>query len=77
MATHAQYTQWEYHVVSLGGWRGFKPEAFEAALNALGQEGWEVIGVAQEPGGVRLVAVAKRPLTQAERRRRSYPGAEG
>jgi hypothetical protein len=68
--------QWEYRVVSFGGWRGFKAEVAEQTLNELGQEGWEVVGTAQEPGGVRLVVVAKRPLTQGERRRRSYPGVE-
>jgi hypothetical protein len=71
----AEQTLWEYRVVSVGSWLGTKPEAVEEALNALGQEGWEVVSVASEPaGGSKLFVVAKRPQAQADRRRRAYPG---
>ncbi len=70
----AEVTQWEYRVVSFGGaLRGAKDEMMEAELNALGEEGWEVVGVANREGTYRIIMIAKRPLTAASRRRRSYP----
>ena len=68
-------TQWEYKVVTLGSWRGLKPEAAEAQLNELGQDGWEIFSTHRDSLD-RMVAVAKRPLTVEARRRRSYPGEE-
>lgn len=65
-------TRWEYRVILIGSWLGFKPEAAETALNELGAEGWEVISTHRDSAD-RFVAVAKRPLTAAARRRRSYP----
>ncbi len=71
----AEQTLWEYRVISVGNWLGTKPETVEAALNALGQEGWEAVSVASEPaGGSKLIVVAKRPLAPTDRRRRPYPG---
>jgi hypothetical protein len=70
----ADNAQWEYRVLTIGGsWTGFKVEATETTLNELGQDGWEVVNTLPEPaGGARLVVVAKRPLTEAVRRRRNY-----
>ncbi len=66
--------QWEYRVLTIGGsWTGFKVDAAETALNEMGLEGWEVVNTLVEPGGFKLVVVAKRPLTQTERRRRTLP----
>ena len=64
--------QWEYRVVTIGSWLGFKAEVAEAALNEMGLEGWEVVNSHRDSLD-RFVVVAKRPLTQTERRRRSYP----
>ena len=35
--------QWEYHVEKFSNWRGIKTEDVEAALNAMGVDGWEVV----------------------------------
>ncbi len=64
----------EYRVVSLGGvLRSVKDEQVESELNALGEEGWEVVGFTNREGTNRITLVAKRPLTAAARRRRSVP----
>jgi hypothetical protein len=66
--------QWEYRVVSYGGtFRGAKDEQMEAELNALGEEGWEVVGLTNRENTYRITLVAKRPLTAATRRQRSFP----
>ncbi|MEW6567321.1 MAG: DUF4177 domain-containing protein [Chloroflexota bacterium] len=69
-----EVTQWEYRVVSFGGGlRSPKDEDLEAALNELGAEGWEVVGVTKRESSYRLTLIAKRPLTVAARRRRTMP----
>ncbi len=69
-------TQWEYRVITFGKTlRGVKDEEMEAQLNALGEEGWEVVGLVSREGTYRIAVVAKRPLTAAARRRRTYPEA--
>lgn len=65
---------WEYRVLSLGSaWRGMRDEVLEEALNELGAEGWEVISLLAHDGGSKVRLVAKRPLTDRARRRRSLP----
>jgi hypothetical protein len=71
----AETTQWEYRVLTIGSWRGLKTEDAETRLNELGAEGWEVISTNRDSAD-RMLVVAKRPLTQTERRRRSYPPRE-
>ena len=71
----ATQNPWEYRVIVVGSWWSFKPEAAEGRLNELGAEGWEVISTHRDSAD-RMVAVAKRPLTLASRRRRSYPETE-
>ena len=68
--------QWEYRVVTVGSMWGTRDGNVEARLNELGAEGWEVVGALSQYGSGKVTVVAKRLLTQAERRRRSYPGAE-
>lgn len=70
-----EHPLWEYRVISLGGWwRGPSDEALEEALNELGAEGWEIISVmAQDYSNSKVRVVAKRPLTDRARRRRSLP----
>ena len=72
----ADVTLWEYRVLTLGGMLGgLKDEDVEAALNELGAEGWEVIRAEVPEQGVRWKVVAKRPLTEAQQSRRSWPGS--
>ncbi|OGO08944.1 MAG: hypothetical protein A2Z66_07345 [Chloroflexi bacterium RBG_13_66_10] len=67
-------TQWEYRVISLGGGlRGTKDEQMETELNALGDEGWEVVGLTSRENSQRITLVAKRPLTPTARRQRTMP----
>jgi hypothetical protein len=61
--------QWEYHVEKFNNWRGNKPEDVEAALNAMGMDGWEVISSQSSPEGA-IWVTAKRPLTSAVMRAR-------
>ena len=71
----AEMNQWEYQALSMGSfWNTIKSEDLEAALNELGEEGWEVISVYTQHGTNRTIVVAKRPLTADTRRRRSWPG---
>jgi hypothetical protein len=70
----AEAIAWEYRVVSYGGpFRGPKDDQVEAELNALGEEGWEVIGLTSRENTHRVTLVAKRPLTPAARRQRTLP----
>jgi len=67
---------WEYRVVGIGSICGAKGEQIEARLNELGLEGWEVVTAMLPHNGGKLVAIAKRPLSPAERRkRREAPAA--
>ena len=72
----AEPTLWEYRVVTLGRrpFGSVNDEEVEAFLNELGAEGWEVIGAQVPYGGTGWKVVAKRPLTEARRRERSWPG---
>jgi hypothetical protein len=68
-------TQWEYRAASAGTfWNRPKEEELEALLNALGEEGWEVVSVFSQYGSNQVRVVAKRPLASESRRRRSWPG---
>ena len=70
-------TRWEYIVVELGStFRGVKADEAEAAMNELGEDGWEVFHIRQPQGGNKLFISAKRPLTTRSRRRRSLPGEQ-
>ncbi|UCH59894.1 MAG: DUF4177 domain-containing protein [Anaerolineales bacterium] len=68
-------TQWEYRVETLGTfWTGTKDDVLEIFLDEIGEEGWEVFSIENPPNSNKLRIVAKRPLAQAARRRRSWPG---
>ncbi len=71
-----EQTQWEYRVKTIGRFWGTRDEAIEATLNAWGEEGWEAVNVYTPEGSGKVTIVAKRPLTDAVRRRRSMPGYE-
>lgn len=69
----AEKKEWEYQVLDVGSfWHEPKSEELANALNELGQDGWEVISVVTQHGTNRVRLVAKRPLTEAVRRRRTW-----
>jgi hypothetical protein len=69
-----EITLWEYRVKSLGSvLKGPNNEEIEATLNDWGGEGWEVINVIEHSGTSKVRIVAKRLLSDRERRRRSMP----
>jgi hypothetical protein len=71
----AEDTKWEYTIQIYGStWRGPKDEELQAAMNSLGEQGWEVFWAAQLEGSSKVRIVAKRPLTAAARRRSAWPG---
>jgi hypothetical protein len=68
---------WEYRVQTFGSaWRGPKDEELEESLNAWGEEGWEVTAMTSRQGNNKVTVVARRPLTESVRRRRTLPGME-
>ncbi len=69
----AEQMQWEYRVKTIGSVFGTKDEHIEATLNEWGEEGWEAVSVYTPEGSGKVTIVAKRPLTEAVRRRRSWP----
>jgi hypothetical protein len=66
-------TLWEYRVHTIGTVWGTKDEHIEATLDEWGAEGWEAISVYTPYGSGKVTLVAKRPLSESERRRRSWP----
>ena len=68
-----EFKQWEYRVQTIGGLFGTKDELIETTLNEWGYEGWEAINVFTPEGSGKITIVAKRPLTDRTRRRRSMP----
>jgi hypothetical protein len=69
-----EYQLWEYRVQTIGSVFGTKDEVIEKALDEWGEEGWEAISVYTPYGSGKITIVAKRPLTDRVRRRRSMPG---
>jgi hypothetical protein len=54
-------TKWEYRVlVFKSGWSAQLKEKHEEDLNTLGQEGWELVGMAAEGAAISLAF--KRPI---------------
>ncbi len=68
-----QGIEWEYRVQTIGHSWGTKDEQIETTLNEWGEEGWEVVSVYTPHGSGKVTIVAKRPLSEAERRRRTWP----
>ncbi len=65
---------WEYRVISFGGFlTEAKDEVIAATLNALGEEGWEVVSAWAMDNTNRVRVIAKRPMTRYSRRERSMP----
>jgi hypothetical protein len=67
----AERVLWEYRVQTIGRFYGTKDEAIEATLDEWGAEGWEAINVFTPEGSGKITIVAKRPLTEEDRRRRA------
>jgi len=71
----AEMTQWEYRSATIGSfWSEPKDEAVEAMLNEWGEEGWEVVSVVAVQNSNKVRVLAKRLLTRAVHRQRSWPG---
>lgn len=65
---------WEYRVETLGSWiRSPKDPELAAALNGLGEEGWECVSALPREGSQAVTMILRRPLSRDERRRRSRP----
>lgn len=67
--------QWEYKIVAYTHWSGakLKPE-HEEELNALGEEGWELVGMSAV--STTMTLVFKRPIEakrSTRRRREDWP----
>ena len=69
----ADLTQWEYRVQTIGRVWGTRDELIEATLNEWGEDGWEAVSVYTPEGSGKVTIVARRLLTAAEKRRRSWP----
>jgi hypothetical protein len=70
----AESLVWEYRVQTFGsGLRGPKDVEVEADLNDWGEEGWEVVAIRSHENSYKMTVLAKRPLTEAARRRRTMP----
>jgi hypothetical protein len=70
--------QWEYRLESFGGLMKRTPSAEDLTdtLNEWGEAGWEVVAAVYSDSASRWSILAKRPLTGAEKRRRSMPGTD-
>ncbi len=65
--------QWEYQVFTAGSnWRGLKDEELGVLLTNLAAEGWEIVNVAF-PHGSRPKVIARRPMPEPEKRKRTWP----
>jgi len=66
--------QWEYRVQTVGAfWTGVKADVLEQLLNEWGEDGWEVVSTHILENMNKINVIAKRPLTDRARRRRSMP----
>ncbi len=74
----AETQAWEYRVQTFAtALRGPKDKEVEATLNEWGEEGWEVVAIRSLESTNKMCVVAKRPLTDSTRRRRSRPDSWG
>jgi hypothetical protein len=63
-------TQWEYRIVVYKSMFGARlKRQHEDELNALGREGWELVGMAAESSAMSMVF--KRPVSEKRGRRRT------
>ena len=65
---------WEYRVQIVGSmWTGVKANELEQLLNSWGEEGWEVVDTHLLEYTLKINVIAKRPLSERARRKRSMP----
>jgi hypothetical protein len=65
---------WEYRVQTVGSFlSGVKADELEELLNEWGEEGWEVVSTHILENANKINVIAKRPLTDRARRRRTMP----
>lgn len=65
---------WEYRVQTVGSFlSGVKADELEQLLNEWGEDGWEVVSTHILENANKINVIAKRPLTDRARRRRSMP----
>jgi hypothetical protein len=68
----ADYTKWEYRTQKVGSsWKGPNDIDIESMLNEWGEEGWEVFQIVSLESSLKLLVIARRPLTTAALRRRN------
>jgi hypothetical protein len=68
---------WEYRAKTFGSvWKSAKADEIADELNSWGEEGWEVISSSYTPSST-ITVIAKRPLTETEKRRRSRSSTYG
>jgi hypothetical protein len=66
--------KWEYRIITVGGtFSQPKDDEFEATLNEMGEEGWEVVAVHNLESTNKVRVIAKRPLERRTQRRRNWP----
>ena len=71
----AESTRWEYIIQTFGTtWHALKDDQLQAALNSLGEQGWEVFSVEKSEGSNKVRLAAKRPLSKPVRHRSAWPG---
>jgi hypothetical protein len=71
----AELPKWEYRVQTFGGALGGpKDDALTMVLDEWGAEGWEVISAHHLEGSQKVRVIARRPLSRATRRYRTFPG---
>ncbi len=69
-----EYQAWEYRVQTVGSlWTGVKAGELETILNEWGLDGWEVVSTHIIENANKINVIAKRPVTERTRRRRSMP----
>lgn len=65
---------WEYRVQAAGSfWTGVRANELEQLLNTWGEEGWEVVSTHILENTNKINVIAKRPLSDRTRRKRSTP----
>ena len=66
--------KWEYYVHTFGSViSGPKDDAFMDALNEWGEQGWEVISAENLDNTSKVRVIARRLLSRAASRSRTYP----
>lgn len=65
--------QWEYRVQTIGGAFGTRDELIQETLDEWGADGWEAVNVYTPSGSGKVTIVAKRPLTERARRKKTLP----